>query len=294
VNVDDYDLAILHFDENVLAPGNTNGVIGPEWGMTFQWFVRNIKLPKVAICHGTPQFYGQYNINYKGSNLLQVIEEERRKLTDFLGDVLVVANSFQAQREWGFRKSKVIWHGFDPTEFPQTSYEKGILSPVGPLLLSRPHYRGYFVYRDVFKEFPKEYSPKTLCVPEPDILYDGNQYAIGKFQNYVNELRKYSIYFNPTLRSPMPRARGEAMMCGLVTVSAHNHDIDLFIKNGVNGFYSDNSFELRDYLLYLSENPEQTRKIGQAGRQTAIDLFNHDRYLQQWEDTITDLIGERN
>lgn len=293
VNVEDYDLAILHFDENVLTPENTNGVIGPEWGKTFQWFMRNVKLPKVAICHGTPQFYGQYNINYKGDNLLQSIEEERRKLVDFIGEVLVVSNSFQAQREWGFRKSKVIWHGFDPTEFPQATYEKNILSPFGPLLLSRPHYRGYFVYREVFKEFPEEHGPKTLYVPEPDILYDGNQYAIGKFQNYVNELRKYSVYFNPTLRSPMPRARGEAMMCGLVTVSAHNHDVDLFIINGVNGFYSDNSSELRDYLLYLSENPEQMRKIGQAGRQTALDLFNHDRYLQQWEDTITDLIGVR-
>ena len=60
----DYDLAILHFDENVLAPENTNGVIGTEWGAAFRLFREQIDLPKVAICHGTPQFYGQYNFEY--------------------------------------------------------------------------------------------------------------------------------------------------------------------------------------------------------------------------------------
>jgi glycosyltransferase involved in cell wall biosynthesis len=119
---------------------------------------------------------------------------------------------------------------------------------------------------------------------------NNNFYARAKFDNYVRELGKYSVYLNPTLRSPMPRTRGEAMMCGLVTVSAKNHDVELFIKNGVNGFYSDNPRELREYLLYLCENPEAARKIGEASRQTAMDIFNHDRYLAEWEKTIKEVL----
>jgi hypothetical protein len=286
-----YDLAILHFDENVLAYGNTNGVIGPEWGLAFQWMRHNVDLPKVAICHGTPQFYGQYNKEYSDANLLKVIEGERARLVDYLGDILVILNSHQARREWGFRNSRVIWHGFDPTEFPPATYEAGILSPLGPLVMSRPHYRGYFLYQQVFKDFPEHLRPESLHVPEPHALYSGNAYAIAKYRNYIDEMRRYSIYFNPTQRSPMPRARCEPMMCGLVTVSAKNHDVDMFIRNGVNGFYSDSPEELRSILIELARNQSAVRQIGVEARKTAIDIFNHDRYLADWKAVLSDTIG---
>jgi len=237
----DYDLAILHFDENVLSYENTHGVLGPDWGAAFRWFAKNVDLPKVAICHGTPQFYGQYDFDYDGPDLMQTIEPARKKLVEYAGDMLVVCNSYQAQREWQFRRSRVIWHGFDPTEFPPATYERGILSPLGPAVISRPHYRGYFLHRKVLDGFPEAFAPSMLHVPDPSPLYEGNHYAIWKYRNYVDEIRRYSVYFNPTVRSPMPRARGEPMMCGLVTVNANNHDVDLFIRNGVNGFYSNDA-----------------------------------------------------
>ncbi|MBA4372481.1 MAG: glycosyl transferase [Thermodesulfovibrio sp.] len=294
VRIKDYDLAIVHFDENVLAPENTNGIIAPAWGWgeTLKWFRKNVKLPMVAVCHGTPQFHGQYNIHYREPDLMQVIEKERVKLVDFMCDVLVIANSFQAQREWDFRKSKVIWHGFDPAEFYPARYERGILAMLEKAMLNRPHYNGYFQYREVFDEFPGEYAPTMLHVPEPNVLYakNSNAYAYAKFRNYVDEIRQYSIYFNPTLRSPMPRSRGEAMLCGLVTVSMNNHDVDMFIRNGVNGFYSNDAYELREYLRYLLKNPEQCRKIGLEGRKTAMDIFNNDRYLKAWDDTIAEVL----
>jgi glycosyltransferase involved in cell wall biosynthesis len=286
----DFDLAILHFDENVLSWENTNNVLGEEWGASFRWLMENIRLPKVAICHGTPQFYGQYNPSYDKPDLMQVIEPARRKLVDYLGDTLVICNSHQAQREWGFRNSRVIWHGFDPTEFPPATYERGILSPLGPLVTSRPHYRGYFLYQQVFADFPAQFRPSTLTVPEPSPLYQGNQFAIWKYRNYVDEIRRYSVYFNPTLRSPMPRARSEPMMCGVLTVSARNHDVDMFIKNGVNGFYADEAGELREQLLFLSRDPAAAKKIGAEGRRTALDIFNIDRYLAEWRSVIRSLV----
>ncbi|MEX5213177.1 MAG: glycosyltransferase [Nitrospiraceae bacterium] len=291
VNPREYDFAILHFDENVLAPEHTNRVIGPEWGAAFKWMREQLDLPMVAICHGTPQFYGQYNMNYSEPNLLEVIESERARLVDYLGDLLVIVNSHQAEREWRFRRSRVIWHGLDPTEFPPATYERGILSPLGPLVMSRPHYRGYFLYQEVFSQFPEELKPESLWVPDPHVLYDGNTFAVGKFQNYVDEIRRYSVYFNPTQRSPMPRARCEPMMCGAVTVSARNHDVDLFIQNGVNGFYSNDPAELREILIGLMRDPGLARRIGAEGRKTAIDLFNHDRYLADWRHVISEVVG---
>ncbi|HEY4481604.1 MAG TPA: glycosyltransferase [Candidatus Brocadiaceae bacterium] len=291
ISIGNYDLAILHFDENVLAAENTNGVIGPDWGINFKYFRENLKIPKIAICHGTPQFYGQYTDQFIDAGDIKVIEKARQDLVAYVGDMLIICNSYQAQREWGFKNSKVIWHGFDPTEFPPAYYDKGILTP-GRAMKERPHYRGYFFFQQVFKNFPEEYAPEHLPIPNPHFLYerDTNPYAHTKFKNYVNDIRKYSIYFNPTIRSPMPRSRGEAMICGLVTVSANNHDVELFIKNGVNGYYSSDHEECKEYLLYLMKNPEVARKVGQAGRLLAMDLFNNDRYLKEWEDTISDLL----
>ena len=57
----DYDVAILHFDENVFAARLGNGVIPPQWGLPFRHFLENFpNLPKAAICHGTAPFEGQY------------------------------------------------------------------------------------------------------------------------------------------------------------------------------------------------------------------------------------------
>lgn len=290
INPQDYDLAILHFDENVLSPENSNGYVSKDWGDTFKFFREKIDLPKVAICHGTPQFYGQYDLNYNGSNLLETIESEREKLVNYLGNILVITNSYQAQKEWNFKQSKVIWHGFNPNEFPLTTYTKGILSPFGEAVTSRPYYRGYPIYKAVFENFPTEYHPSILSVNEPDSSLQGNDYAQARFKNYVDSIRQYSIYFNPTIRSPMPRSRGEAMMCGLVTVSLKNHDVDLFIDNGINGFYAETPEELREILLYLLNHPQETCQIGHKGRQLAMDIFNHHRYLKSWDETLLQFI----
>ena len=290
INVHDYDVAILHVDENVLAPQNTRGAVGVEWGAAFKLFCEQIDLPKVAVCHGTPQFHGQYDIHYSGADLMRPIEAERQRLVDYLGETHVVCNSYQAQTEWQFRRSSVIWHGFDPAEFGPATYERGILSPLGPLVMSRPHYRGYFLYQKVLEGHCEELRPETLQVPEPSAPRADNRYAVAKFRSYVDQLRRYSVYFNPTLRSPMPRARGEPMMCGVVTVSARNHDVDRFIDDGVDGFFADSAEELRSQLQFLIRNPETTRRIGSAGRAKACKIFHIDRYLSDWKRLLNQVV----
>jgi glycosyltransferase involved in cell wall biosynthesis len=220
---------------------------------------------------------------------ITVIEEERKRLVDFLGDTLVVVNSHQAGREWGFKNTKVIWQGFDPSEFPISTYAGEILTLNN--MKARPHYRGYFLFKEIMEGFPVEHYPEETNVPIPEqYKYEAYEYSCAKYRNYIDTIRKYSIYLNPTYRSPMPRSRGEAMICGLVTVSAHNHDVDMFIRNTVNGFYSNDPAELREYLLFLVNNPQIARKIGNLGRSLALDIFNHDRYLMEWENIYKGLV----
>jgi glycosyltransferase involved in cell wall biosynthesis len=183
----------------------------------------------------------------------------------------------------------VIWHGFDPIEFPESSYKYNILT-LG-LNMHRPWYNGYFVREKVRKALDgiAEFNLVKPDEPRFSFVEEGNVYARIKFRNYVDSIRQYSIYFNPTLRSPMPRSRGEAIICGLVSVSMKNHDVDMFIKNEINGFYSDNLEELAGYLKFLVQNPEKTKQIGKESRKLGIDIFNYDSYLSNWNQLINEL-----
>jgi glycosyltransferase involved in cell wall biosynthesis len=52
------------------------------------------------------------------------------------------------------------------------------------------------------------------------------------------------------------------------------YEVDKIIQNGVNGFVSDNIDELRGYVRMLLDKPLEAKRIGEAGRKTAIELFD--------------------
>jgi glycosyltransferase involved in cell wall biosynthesis len=137
-----------------------------------------------------------------------------------------------------------------------------------------------------------EFAP--LHVPDPPYSsYErcSQGWAEAKFRNYVRAVGEFSVYLNSTLRSPMPRSRGEAMMLGLATVNMRNHDVDLFIRNGTNGFFADSPDEMAEQIRFLYRNPAALTKMSAASRRTALDLFNQDRYLAEWSRVFADLLG---
>lgn len=279
IDLNDFDLAILHFDENCLHPARAGGVVGSGWGSCFRWLRENVNIPMVAVCHGPPP----YHSDSVTPLVERVDDEERLAIVDYLGEVPVVLNSRQAMAQWGFRRSQVIWHGFDPTEFPFSNSGRGILTLSDSALSQLPAYRGKALYDAVVTRLDPDERPIPFSVTEPDAALRGNEYAYAKFRNYADAVGRRAIYFNPTRRSPMPRSRGEAMMCGLVSVSAKNHDVDCFIEHGYNGFFSDDSQEIADILQQLLREPELCKRIGQRSRDTAIEYFGIERYLNEWQ-----------
>lgn len=289
----DFDLAILHFDENVLHPEICHGLVPADWGKTLVRALSEWAIPKLGICHGTPQFVGQYDATFGGPDLGKVIDEHRNEIVELMKDLVVVCNSHQAQEEWGFKNSVAIWHGFSPHEYSPGSHNGGVLSMVPAALKNRPHYNGSFINDRVRDLLGPDIPFTHLAVPDPLVTYalETEEWARAKYQNYARELGFHSIYLNPTLRSPMPRSRGEAMMAGLTTVSMNNHDVEMFIRNGINGFFGDTPEELAEYIRYLMNNEAQRVKIGIASRRTAADLFNQDRYLSRWSSLLQRMIS---
>ncbi len=291
INPRDFDLAILHFDENVLSPHLCNGIIPSNWGDCFSWLLTQ-DLPKVAICHGTAQFEGQYGLDPERKTSFHLYEDERRKLVSALSDAHVVCNSHEALAEWRFRNARVIWHGFDPQEFPFGVHDGGVLATDADFY--RPHYRGAWEHLRVEELIGPGIPIGTARhAGAPIEMLGTNAFATRNFRAYVDRIGRFKAYLNTTLRSPMPRSRGEAMMTGVIPVCLRNHDVDRFIEQGVDGFYADTPEELAQFLTELFRDEDLRARMALAARRKAIDLFNHDRYLLAWTELLDELVSRR-
>lgn len=294
VDQSQFDMAILHFDENVLCPDLSNGVLGNDWGDTFRWFLDNVKLPMAAVCHGTVPFVGQYGANPDSIRAFEPYQADADMLRGALAHIPVVVNSHQAAAEWAFHRSRVIWHGLDPQEFRDGGHELDIIHH--GVDSHRPHYRGAHALRAVLgilEAGPALRISTHKHAPEIPVERSDPRFASFAFQGWLRHLGRHKIYLNTTLRSPMPRSRTEAMLCGTIPVSLDNHDVSRFIENGVNGFYSSSTEELAEFCSTVCRNERMRETISRAARETAMDVFNHDRFLTEWVQLIEQTIEKR-
>jgi hypothetical protein len=288
----DFDVALMHFDENAFMSNIGNGILPSGWGDVLAWFLSLEALPKIGICHGTPPFVGQYGVDPYPKTTWEIHEQARRFLVNKLAaaNTKVVCNSYQAELEWGFVDSRVIWHGFDPIEFPPATLQRDVLT------LSRdnfrPHYRGAWEQDEVISLLAPGVRTETASHGGASLENrESNAFAVRQFRSYVDRIRQFKVYLSTTLRSPMPRSRGEAMMTGVIPVSLRNHDVDLFIENGVDGFYDDQPTELAKFINDLLRDHGRVAVMSNAARRKALDVFNHARYLHEWEALLHDTVG---
>lgn len=286
IKPDEYDLAILPFDEHVLQPETRKAPA--DWGNAFFTMLEVAKdIPRVALCHGTPPRAAGDSADADRA-MGEVIPGSREALRNLLGDIHVVCASHQAQREWGFARSSVIWHGFWPVEFPPGKHGRSGLTLPRQAFEDDPLVHGEAVRRRVAELLGQKPVLEYAAPPPPHPGYTAGtqERAMAQFQNVVEYLGDFALYFNPTRHCPMPRLRGEAMMTGTIPVSLRNHDVDMFIQNGVNGFYGDSAEELAEQMQWLLEHEKERREISRQARLTAMDVFNIDRHLAAWNELL--------
>lgn len=138
--------------------------------------------------------------------------------------------------------------------------------------------------------------PRKLFGPGSETL----PFGMGKksYDELKKAMQDYRAYFyTGTWPASYTLNFMEAMMTGMPMVcigpaKGHPHgwfaghdlyEIPNIIKNGVNGFYSDDQNELKSYIKELLGNDALARKISAAGRQTALSLFSKDVIKPQWE-----------
>ena len=74
----------------------------------------------------------------------------------------------------------------------------------------------------------------------------------------------------------------EAMSCGCAVVSTATCMIPEIIKNGYNGFISNDENELKLYINQLLDDAEMRKELGKNARETIQQEFSEEAFINNW------------
>ena len=249
------DLIILHVDQWIFSEIDKLCL--------FKTIASIENVPKVVINHGCNMVDGCSSAD----------------MQTLLKGYHVVCNSSTAHELWSLSNSRYIRHGMTPAEWPQTSRVKR------NILMTQPFHGIHQEYRN------NEAGAIYEKVSGRKIDWIGRELKFDAFDKYRNFLTGSSVYFSPSFASPNPRARTEAMLCGVIPVTTNAHGEDDYIVNGENGFCSNHIEELYQYLDWLMDRPDECLKIGERARATAQEVFHINGFLDRWRCLIKDVLG---
>lgn len=183
------------------------------------------------------------------------------------------------------KKNFYIPHGFDPNEFKRLDSPKNerVLSAAS-LFRRRRKVLG-------FDEWEWVASESGIC----DLLGHGNEDIRGSIGSFplpelVRVYNKYSIFLNTTTKSAMPRARAEALMCGVPLVTTNNFGIGRYLVHGENCLFADKKEDMLKSIRNLMGSDSMQKELGEAGRLAAIKFFHIKDYLDRWEEVFYEAV----
>lgn len=244
-----------------------------------RWVVRNWakikeKNKKViwrSIGQSTPQIEAELKpYRAKGMNIVRYSPLEE-KLPNFAGSDAMIR----------FYK--------DPEEFKDWVGEKEQVITMAQSFKKRGDHLGFATFDRVTANFRRK-----VFGSENEDLGDINGGRVD-YQHLKNELKENRVFFySGTIPAPYTLSLIEAMLTGIPVVAIGpklrdhtayhwpNYEIPDIITNGTNGFWSDNIDELIGYIDLLMKDKERAQAVGQAGRNTAIELFGKEKIMKQW------------
>lgn len=264
-----YDVAILRTDQQHVNPDIGKGKLFRDMNEVIQ------DIPKIVCNHGTPDYTEMYpeDIVINGG---QVHTKSGKKwiagMRQLVGDATMVVNSYDSVDRWGW--GYPIIHGMDKNEWWDLPKEPKITISLSPGGLD--HYYNRQLLTAIKEEILEKLGTQLIHITV--------NYQCKDWGDYRRQIGNSLIYINPTKDSPMPRSRTEAMLSGSCVLTSRYHNADEFIKHGENGFIvPDNPLSYAEACEQLiNHNYREAVKIGQRGKQTAQEIFDIDRYLDDW------------
>jgi hypothetical protein len=191
--------------------------------------------------------------------------------------VHVVAVSKLKGRDWGFT-GDIVPLSVDTADYRPWTGEVAAGLRVSNAVTRRAKILLWDLHRAAFDGLPVR-----LVGRNPDL-------GVGPTTDWehLKELLATHRFFvhtaHPDLEDGYNTATLEAMAAGLPILG--NEHPSSPIKNGVNGFLSDDPAELRRHALRLLADKGLAERMGRAARETADELFSRRRFVVQFERSI--------
>ncbi|EOR95551.1 Glycosyltransferase [Arcticibacter svalbardensis MN12-7] len=176
--------------------------------------------------------------------------------------------------------TKVIEHGVTVPEIPYTGeIEKGIV------VINNLPSRGRLLGLDIFMEVRKH-------IPLDLIGMNTGELGLGEVLHpqLPEFISKYRFFFNPIRYTSHGLAVCEAMMLGIPVIGMATTEMPTVITNDVNGFIHTDISVLVDKMKTLLVDKQQAIQLGIEGRKTALRRYNIQRFVQDWEETVAQVI----
>ena len=196
------------------------------------------------------------------------------------GDLNIFISDYSREKwGWSGQEASVIHHGIDTEIFcpPTTEDERECqaLSVVNDWI-NRDWCCGFNFWAEATSypnyEFPVSVVGDTKGLSKP----------AESTEALISEYQKSLIFVNTSLISPVPTSLLEAMSCGCAVVSTSNCMIPEIIKDGENGFLTNNALEMKKIIKRLMDDRALCKKIGQNARKTILEKFNIQSFVEEW------------
>ena len=202
-------------------------------------------------------------------------EQQTEAFRQMRGDINVYISEYSADK-WGENcDNLIVRHSVDSKLFHPGEWErKNHVLSVANDFINRDYCLNYKGWKRVTEGLPVRVVGDTPGLSE----------AAKDVSELVTEYQTSSVFFNSSTISPVPTSLIEAMSCGCAVVSTATCMIPEIIENGVNGFISNDEEELQSYIRQLLDDPSLAAKMGHAARQTVIEKFSEESFINNWNE----------
>ena len=191
----------------------------------------------------------------------------------------------------------------DENEFCGWTGETKQVITVCQSMKQRDQYCNYNTVSQIVAGLPYKLFGTPSKNPDGTIMPDPLWHGELSYDEMKNQLRGSRIYlYTNTYPACYTLNFIEAWMTGIPVVALgsglsnpkifgdwNTYQIPDLIKNEVDGFYSDDIGYLREKIQKLLDDYEYAKRIGEAGRKKAIEIFGKEQAKKGWQDFLSKL-----
>ena len=202
-------------------------------------------------------------------------QSHRQALKGMKGHVNIFISEYSlGEWDWDdFKNTVIIHHGVDCEKFKpldNNTRDPHCLSVVNDWI-NRDWCCGFQIWKRVSEGFETKVLGDTPGLSEPAGL-----------DELVDAYQTSRIFLNTSTISPIPTSLLEAMACGCAVVSTATCMIPEIIKNGVNGFVTNDENKMREYIELLLSDEELAADMGRKAAETIRLEFSEDKFIENW------------